>query len=269
MRTPIADLLLSLLLLVFAPAPASAAQEQKAGSEPAMTVFAAASLTDVLEKIGAAFTRSSHVPVRYSFAASSALAKQIEQGAGAAVFVSADEEWMDYLVTRSLIDPSTRRDIVANRLVLVAPAASTIALRISPHFPLLSALGPDGRIATGDPDSVPVGKYAKASLTSLGIWDQLEPRLVRAENVRAALAYVARGEAPLGIVYATDARVEPKVRVVDVFPESSHPHITYPAAAVKPASAQAQAFIDFLVGPEAMKIFAQAGFAPAAPASRR
>jgi molybdate transport system substrate-binding protein len=225
-----------------------------------LTVFAAASVTDVLQAVGDEFTRQTRTPVRFSFAASSALARQIESGAAADVFVSADQEWMDYLDSKQLIDSTTRRNILTNRLALVAPADSTIALKIAPGFGLVAALGTNGRLATGDPDSVPVGKYAKASLTTLGVWKQVEPRLVRAENVRAALAFIARGEVPLGIVYATDASVEPKVRVVDLFPESTHPPITYPAAATKIASPQARAFVEFLGSPTAEAIYERAGF---------
>lgn len=227
-----------------------------------LTVFAAASLTDVLQQIGQQYTKASGVPVRFSFAASSALAKQIESGARIDLFVSADQEWMDYLQTRKLIAEATRRDLVANRLVLVAPADSKLTLKIAPGFPLLAALGAKGRLATGDPDSVPVGKYARSALTSLGIWDQVESRLVRAENVRAALVFVARGETPLGIVYATDAKVEPKVRVVDEFPESSHPPITYPVALTVNALPQARDLLEFLETPAARAIFQQAGFTP-------
>lgn len=225
-----------------------------------LTVFAAASLTDVLQQVGAQYTKSSGVPVRFSFAASSALAKQIESGARIDMFFSADQEWMDYLQTRKLIASDTRRNLLANRLVLVAPADSKVALKIAPGFPLLAALGGNGRLATGDPDSVPVGKYARSALTSLGLWQEIEPRLVRAENVRAALVFVARGEAPLGIVYATDAKVEPKVRVVDQFPESSHQPITYPVALTTSASQRAQRLLDFLSTPAAQAIFQQAGF---------
>jgi molybdate transport system substrate-binding protein len=230
--------------------------------QPTLTVFAAASLTDVLQEIGAAYTKSSGTPVKISFAASSALAKQIESGAGVDVFVSADEEWMDYLASRRLVDASSRRNVVTNRLALVAPADSPLSLQIAPGVALRAALGDQGRLATGDPDSVPVGKYAKAALTSLGIWQEIEPRLVRAENVRAALAFVARGEVPLGIVYRTDAQADPKVRVIDLFPESSHPSITYPAAITSTASPQAKAFVDFLVSAPAQVVFQRAGFQP-------
>lgn len=234
-----------------------------AGNEkPALTVFAAASLTEVLQEIGTAYTKSTGVPVKFSFAASSALAKQIESGAGVDVFMSADQEWMDYLAGRKLIDAATRRDVVANRLALVAPVDSTIRLKVAPGFGLRAALGANGRLATGDPDSVPAGKYAKAALTSLEVWREIEPRLVRAENVRAALAFVARGEVPLGIVYQTDAKADLKVKLIDLFPESSHPPITYPVAATAPASPQARAFVDFLFSPSARTTLVRAGFHP-------
>lgn len=226
-----------------------------------LTVFAAASLTDVLQQVGAEYTRASAVPVRFSFAASSALAKQIESGARVDLFFSADQEWMDYLEARRLIASRTRRDLLANRLVLVAPADSTVALKIGPRFPLLTALGANGRLATGDPESVPAGKYAKSALTSLGVWQDVESRLVRAENVRAALVFVARGEVPLGIVYATDATVEPKVRVVDVFPENSHTPISYPVALTAVAAQGAMDFLDYLSSDTAQEIFRRAGFA--------
>src|SRR5687768_15427518 len=187
----------------------------------ALVVFGAASLTDVLQQVGSLYTKQSNVPVKFSFAASSALAKQIESGAQVDVFFSADQDWMNYLQERQLIDAATRADLLGNRLVLIAPTDSKISLKLERGARLLDALGRDGRLATGDPDSVPAGKYAKAALTNLELWPAIEPRLVRADNVRVALMYVARGEAPLGIVYETDAAVEPQVRIVDVFPESS------------------------------------------------
>ena len=225
-----------------------------------LTVFAAASLTNVLQEVGDAYTAETHQPVRFSFAASSALARQIQSGAPADIFVSADQEWMDYLQSRNLIGSASRGNIVANALVLIAPASSALQLKIAPGFALAAALGDDGRLATGDPQSVPVGKYAQAALTQLGVWSAVQGRIVAADNVRTALNFVARGEAPLGIVYATDARVEPKVRVVDVFPESSHEPITYPAAATANAGPGAQAFLAYLHGTKAQAIFDHAGF---------
>src|SRR5450631_1774354 len=168
---------------------------------PAITVFAAASLTNVLQDLGDAFTKETSVPVRFSFAASSTLARQIENGAPADVFFSADIEWMDYLQGRQLIRIPTRHDVLANHLALVAPADSKITLKIGPHFPLAATLGAN-RLTTGDPDSVPVGRYAREALTKLGVWNDIEKRLVRADSVRSALAFVDRGEAALGIVYA-------------------------------------------------------------------
>jgi molybdate transport system substrate-binding protein len=224
-----------------------------------LVIFAAASLTDALNEIGNAYTKESKIPVKFSFAASSALARQIESGAPAAVFLSADTEWMDYLQSRDLIELDTRENVVGNRLVLIAPAASTIRLQIVARMPIAQAMN-GGRLATGDPDGVPVGKYAQAALMSLGIWNEVADRLVRADNVRSALAFVARGEAPLGIVYRTDARAEKKVRIVDTFPASSHPPIVYPAAAVKGADASARSFVQFLKGDAAQSLFKKYGF---------
>ena len=224
-------------------------------------VFDAASLTDVVDELGQRFTARSHVPVKSSPAASSALAKQIEAGAAADVFFSADLEWMDYLDQRKLLRPGSRHDVVRNRLVLIAPADSKVSVKIAPGFDLLKALG-DGKLATGDPDSVPVGKYAHTALEKLGVWDRVSSRIVRAENVRAALAFVARGEAPLGFVYRTDALAEKRVRIVDEFPEDSHPPVTYPIALTLHASPQAQRFEDFVTGDAAKAIFRKFGFYP-------
>jgi molybdate transport system substrate-binding protein len=245
-----------LALMVFAAQIASAAETARAP----LIVFAAASLSDVLQRIGPQYTQAYGVEIKFSFAASSALAKQIESGARADAFVSADQEWMNYLGERDLIQPDTRQDLLGNRLVLIAPRDSTVAVKLVPGAPILAALGKDGRLATGDPDSVPAGRYAKAALIALNVWDALQPRLARAENVRVALMYVARAETPLGIVYATDATVEPKVKVVDVFPETSHPPITYPVAATKVASADATSFIKFLRSGAAQSAFENAGF---------
>ena len=245
----------ALLLITTACAPAGA-QETK---RPELLVFAAASLTNVLGELSPAFEKDSGVTVKFSFAASSALARQIESGAAADVFVSADQEWMDYLQTRELLNKASRRDLVGNRLVLIAPADSKASLKIGPNFPLLAALG-NGRLSTGDPDTVPVGKYARAALTSLGVWDSIEPRLVRAENVRSAMMFVSRGEAPLGIVYSTDALVESKVRVVDTFPDGTHAPITYPAAATKAAKRDADAYLTYLSGVSASATWKKFGF---------
>ncbi|HWX30150.1 MAG TPA: molybdate ABC transporter substrate-binding protein [Steroidobacteraceae bacterium] len=235
----------------------SAAQADKS----AVTVFAAASLTNVLQELGDAFTKETAVPVRFSFAASSALAKQIENGAPADVFFSADVEWMDYLQTRKLIQIPTRRDAVGNQLVFVAPASSKVALKIGPRFALAATLGA-GHLATGDPDSVPVGRYAREALTQLGVWRDVEARLVRADSVRAALAFVDRGEAALGIVYATDAKVDNKVRIVDVFPDSTHLPIVYPIALTAAAKGAAREFVDYVRGPAGDAAFRKYGFNP-------
>ncbi len=224
-----------------------------------VTVFAAASLSDAIQRIGARFQEETGVEVRYSFAASSALARQIEAGANAEVFFSADADWMDYLEQRKLTRPGTRYNALGNRLALVAPADSTVRLRIAHGFPLREALG-RGRLATGDPDAVPVGRYARAALTSLGVWDSVADRLVRADNVRGALMFVARGEAPFGIVYATDARIDPKVRVVDLFPTDSHPPIIYPVALTASARPPASRFLDYLRGAQARDVFTSLGF---------
>lgn len=224
-----------------------------------VTVFAAASLTNVLQELSTEYSAATGNKVAFSFAATSMLARQIESGAGADVFFSADQEWMDYLDQRGLVQKATRRNLLGNRLALIAPTGSTIALHIEPNFALLAALH-GGRLATGDPDSVPVGKYARSALTSLGVWNDLADRLVRADNVRTALAFVARGEAPLGIVYETDAKIEPGVRVVDLFPINSHLPITYPIALTSSAGPQAAAFVEFLRGPAGSAAFEKFGF---------
>lgn len=224
-----------------------------------VTVFAAASLTDVLGKLGEEFTTSTGIPVRYSFASSSIIARQIEAGARADVFFSADQEWMDYLEQRRHIQKSSRRNVLSNRLALIAPADSKIELTIEPGFPLANALG-SGRLATGDPDVVPVGRYARGALMSLGVWNDVADRLVRAEDVRVALMYVARGEAPLGIVYATDARVEKRVRLVGLFPADSHLPIAYPVALTNRAGHDAARFVDFVRSDTGRATFESYGF---------
>jgi molybdate transport system substrate-binding protein len=232
-----------------------------AESDKAITVFAAASLANVLQDLGDAFTKDSLIPVRFSFAASSALARQIENGSRADIFFSADLEWMDYLQARNLVQSATRHDMVENQLVLIAPLDSKVSLKIGPHFALVAALG-KSRLATGDPDSVPVGRYAHEALAHLGVWDQVEARLVRADSVRSALAFVDRGEAALGIVYATDARIDKNVRVVDVFPAASHMPIVYPAALATGANAAAAKFLAYIRGPAGDLAFQHYGFTP-------
>ncbi len=240
----------------------SATSDTPTPARAELLVFAAASLTDVLDEVGAAYTSRSNQAVKFSFAASSTLARQIEAGARADAFVSADLDWMDYLQARNLIERATRTNVAANRLVLVAPADSTIELKIGPGFALASALG-SGRLATGDPESVPVGRYARSALTTLGVWNEVADRLVRTENVRSALAFIARGEVPLGIVYATDALVEKRVRIVDTFPADSHLPIVYPAAATAAARPGAREFVAFLREEPAQALLRKYGFQPA------
>jgi molybdate transport system substrate-binding protein len=246
-----------LLTTCFIGAQAGAADEDK----PAITVFAAASLTNVLQELGDGFTKDASIPVRFSFAASSALARQIENGSRADVFFSADLEWMDYLESRKLIQSATRHDVVGNQLVLIAPTDSKIVLKIQPHFALAATLG-KGRLATGDPDSVPVGRYAHEALSNLGVWDQVSARLVRADSVRSALAFVDRGEAALGIVYATDALIDKKVRVVDAFPAATHMPIVYPVALTIGAKTDAAKFLAYIRGPAGSVAFQHYGFTP-------
>ena len=246
-----ASLAVSLLLL-----PGTVAAAVTADS---VVVFAAASLTNVLQELGTAYTKETGNSVGLSFAATSMLARQVESGAHVDVFFAADQEWMDYLEQRGLMQKATRRNLLGNRLALVAPAGSTIQLKIEPNFLLLTALS-GGRLATGDPDSVPVGRYARSALTSLGVWNDVADRLVRADNVRTALAFVARSEVPLGIVYETDALIDKQVRIVGIFPADSHLPITYPIALTKTASAQAASFLEFLRGPIGTSAFEKYGF---------
>jgi molybdate transport system substrate-binding protein len=239
------------------------AMSSLAGAQPSreVVVFGAASLTDVINELEKAFTQETGIPLKTSFAASSTLARQIESGARADVFFPADEEWMDYLQSRQLIRAESRKDVVGNKLVLIAPADSTLQILINSGPEFAKTLG-SGRLATGDPDSVPVGKYAKAALMNLGAWETVEKRLVRTENVRSALAFVARGEVPLGIVYLTDAHLEKKVRVVGIFPPETHPPIVYPIALTSVASPEAAQFIRFVTSPLAREIFVKHGFEP-------
>ncbi len=212
-----------------------------------VVVFAAASLKNALDDAAGAFKSVGGAPAKISYAASSALAKQIESGAPADIFISADLAWMDYLQKRNLIQPATRRNLLGNRLVLVAPADSNLTVDIKPGFDLVGLLN-GGRLAMADPASVPAGKYGKAALEKLGIWNAVQPHVAGAENVRAALLYVDRKETPLGIVYATDAASDPKVKIVGVFPEDTHPPIIYPAALTagskNPDAAKLLAFLE-------------------------
>ncbi|MGQ0455798.1 MAG: molybdate ABC transporter substrate-binding protein [Hyphomicrobium sp.] len=226
-----------------------------------LTVFAAASLKTALDEAASAYDKTAGVKTVISYAASSALAKQIEQGAPADVFISADLDWMDYVAKAKLIAGDTRANLLGNTLVLIAPKARPATLRIAPGFDLAGALG-DGRLAVADVKAVPAGKYAKAAFEKLGVWAAVEPKLAQAENVRAALALVARGEAPFGVVYKTDAMAEPNVTVVDTFPANTHPHIVYPVAVTSTAKEPdaAKTFVAYLKGEAASAIFATQGF---------
>lgn len=226
-----------------------------------LTVFAAASLTDAMKDVSARWAQAGHPPLRLSFGSSSTLARQIEQGAPANLFASADEKWMDYLANRQLIVSDTRKDLLGNDLVLIVPANKPQHVTIGPGFNLLGLLGPNGRIATGDPEHVPVGIYAEQALKRLNLWDVASPRLARSEDVRAALLLVERGEAPVGIVYATDAAASSAVMIAGTFPEGSHDPVTYPFAVVKSGDTpEARALMTFLSGPEARAVFAKRGF---------
>jgi len=224
-------------------------------------VFAAASLANVLGDLDKAFTARTGIHVTASLAASSTLAKQIEAGAPADVYFSADLQWMDYLEQRGLLRAGSRHDVVGNSLVLIGPASGSLRVRIGPGLDLPRLLG-GGHLAVADPDSVPAGIYARQALEKLGAWNGAAPLIVRAENVRAALEYVARGDAPLGIVYRTDALVEPRVRVVGVFPADSHSPIVYPIALTQRAGAEARRYLAFITGAAAQPIFRKWGFEP-------
>ncbi len=242
--------------------PAGLALAGLARAEVPVTVFAAASLTDALRRLAADWHGRGHPPPRLTFAASSALARQIEQGAPADLFMSADEPWANYLQQRNLLVDTTRRSPIGNALVLVAPAGTARPVTLTRQTDLAALLGEGGRIATGDPAHVPVGRYAQAALTWMGQWDALALRLARADNVRSALLLVERGEAPYGIVYGTDAAIGAGVRVVGTFPAESHPPITYPFALTRRAegNAEARALLGFLVGPEAAPTWQRFGF---------
>lgn len=237
-----------------------AALAPSAHAQREVTVFAAASLTNALQEISSAFTRATGIRVKLSFAASSTLAKQIEAGAGAQLYFAADEAWMAYLGKRGLIDASSRRAFLGNRLAVVVPADRPLELRIGADRAWLARL-PDGRIATGDPIHVPVGRYAEQALKKLGVWSDIAPRLARADNVRNALVLVERGEAAAGIVYRTDAAASAKVAIAGLLPEDAHEPITYPVALTKaPGQGDARALLEFLTGPAARSIYAKHGF---------
>ena len=242
--------LLLLALLIAAPA----------WAQP-LTVFAAASLTDALRDAAQGWTAAGHAPLRLSFGASSTLARQIEQGAPAHLFASADVKWMEYLAQRGLIATETRKDLLGNTLVLVVPAGQPRQVTLVPGFDLAGLLGAEGRLALGDPAHVPVGLYAAQALKTLGVWEVARTRLARTQDARAALLFVERGEAPAGIVYATDAAASKGVMIAGRFPAGSHDPVTYPFALTRSGdSAEARALLAFLSGPEARAVFVRHGF---------
>jgi len=246
--------------LVMGTAHAAAAAQDKI-----LTVFAAASMKNALDDIDAAYTRKSGVRITVSYGPSSGLARQIEQGAPADVFISADTDWMDYAIGKKSINEPSRINLLGNSIVLIAPKDSKTdnanigPVNIGPGFDIAKLAG-DGKIATGDVKSVPAGKYAKAALEKLGSWQSAAPKFAMADNVRAALTLVARGEASLGIVYSTDARIEPGVKIIGTFPADSHPAIIYPIAATTTARPEAADYLAFLRSTAAKNVFEKYGF---------
>jgi len=250
---------ISLLLLGLGAGASMAAAPPDRQSAGNVLVFAGASLQTVLDELAAPLQKATGVRVRASYASSSALARQIENGAPADIFISADLDWMNYVADRNLIKRETRVDLLGNRLVLIAPRDSTTNMKIAPGFGLAQALGRE-RLALADPNAVPAGKYAREALTKLGVWNGVSDKIASTENVRAALLLVSRGEAAFGIVYRTDAMVDPGVRVLDTFPESTHAPIVYPAALTSSASPAAAKVLEFLKGLAARAVFDKAGF---------
>lgn len=246
----------SLAILCLTP---SLGQSAETGSGKPLTVFAAASMTDAMNEIGKAYEAEGHGKVVFSFAGTGTLARQLEARAPADVFISADRKWMDYVVKRDAVDPDTVVTMAANSLVLVGPGdAADVSLSADD---LAKALG-GARLAIAEPETVPAGRYAKQALENLGLWDGLKGNLAPMENVRVALAAVARGETPLGIVYGSDAVIEPRVKVLATFPEDSHTPIAYPVALTPEASPEAKDFLKFLQGKEASKVLEEKGFLP-------
>ncbi len=240
----------------FGPVPPPAAAQSKD-----VVVFAAASLKNALDDINAQWQREAGKKATISYAASSALARQIEQGAPADLFISADLDWMDYVQQRNLIKADTRGNLLGNRIVLIADKNSTLTTKLAPGVDLASVLG-SGRLAMADVSAVPAGKYGKAALEALNIWPTVEGKVAQAENVRAALLLVSRGEAPLGIVYQTDAAADPNVKIIDAFPENTHPPIIYPVAATAGSThPDAAAFLAYLKSAAAKPLFEKQGFA--------
>ncbi|WIM11384.1 molybdate ABC transporter substrate-binding protein [Enhydrobacter sp.] len=245
------------LVLASTAAPLAAAK----AADASLVIFAAASLKNALDEIAGGWAKEAgKARPKISYAASSALARQLEQGAPADIFISADIDWMDYVAKKGLIRDETRVNLLGNKIVLIAPRDSKTTIEVKPGFDLAKALG-DGKLAMANVDAVPAGKYGKAALQKLGAWDGVKGRIAQADNVRAALVLVARGEAPLGIVYSTDAAVEPDVKIIGTFPDDSHKPIIYPAAVTKESkSADARPFLDFLKGSKARIAFEKQGF---------
>jgi molybdate transport system substrate-binding protein len=236
-------------------------QQAAVARDERLTVFAAASLTDAMKAIDQAWVAKHHSALRLSFAASSTLARQLDHGANANLFASADEKWMNWVAERHLIDSASRRDVVSTQLVLVVSKQHPEHIDIKPGFDLSGLLGPKGRLAIGDPAHVPAGRYAKQALTKLGVWASVSKHLAPAENVRTALLLVERGEVPAAIVYATDAAASSEVAVVGTFPPDSHDPIKYPFAITRVGDTpQARSLLEFIAGPNGRDIFARYGF---------
>jgi molybdate transport system substrate-binding protein len=240
---------------------------QSGGAGGPVIVFAAASLKNALDDIASAWRKESGIAAKISYAASSTLAKQMKEDAPAQIFISADEDWMNYAAAKGLIEPESRADLLGNKLVLIAPKESAVSLKLQPGADLAQALN-GGRLATGNVESVPAGKYAKAALQRLGLWESVAGKLAQAESVRAALLLVSRGEAPLGIVYQTDAASDPNLKTVATFPADSHPPIVYPVALTKKAGAPAAAFLAYIKSEKAAPFFKAQGFTVLSEKSR-
>ena len=250
LRAGLSSLALAIYVMIALPVAAAAG----------VTVFAAASLKEALDDQAKQFEASTGNKAIISYGASNALARQIEGGAPADIFISADLDWMDYLDQRHLLAPNTRFDLLRNALVLIAPSSSSSTLKIAPNFGLAGALGTE-KLAMANPDSVPAGKYGKSALEKLGVWASVAKQVARAENVRAALALVSRGEAPFGIVYRTDALADKGVRIVDTFPPDSHPPIIYPAALLATSKSTAgRPLLDYLRSPPVLPVWEKYGF---------
>ena len=241
------------------------AQEPARAQGGDVVIFAAASLKNALDAINAQWQKETGKKAVISYAASSALAKQIEQGAPAQIFISADLDWMDYLAKKNLIKPDTRSNLLGNRIVLIAPKDKAQAIEIKAGFDLAKVLG-EGRLAMANVDSVPAGKYGKAALEKLGVWASVSGKVAQAENVRAALLLVSRGEAPAGIVYQTDAAADANVKIIGTFPEDTHPPIIYPIAlTASAANPDAAALLAYVKSAKAKPLFEAQGFTVLSP----